>query len=57
MEASPRFEALASRHAELERDLETEMKRPMPDAGRVATLKKEKRRLKDEMQLSGALTH
>lgn len=50
MEISGRSQSLAARHAELERQILAEMKRPLPDSTRLAALKKEKLRLKDEMQ-------
>ncbi len=50
MEMSGRSLSLAERHAELERQIEAELKRPLPDSTRLAALKKEKLRLKDEMQ-------
>lgn len=41
--------ALAARHAELDARLSAETRRPMPDAGIMAQLKKAKLRLKDAM--------
>ncbi len=41
--------ALAARHAELEARLDAETRRPLPDAGILASLKKAKLRLKDAM--------
>jgi hypothetical protein len=41
--------SLKAQHAELERELNEENSRPMPDAAHVAELKREKLRLKDEM--------
>ena len=49
METSGRSEAISARHAELEREIEVEMKRPLPDTARLAELKKAKLRLKDEL--------
>ena len=49
MEASGRSEAIAARHAELEREISAELKRPLPDSARLAELKKAKLRLKDEL--------
>jgi hypothetical protein len=49
MELSGRSQSLAERHAELEREIAAELKRPLPDNVRLAGLKKEKLRLKDEM--------
>ena len=50
MEVSGRSLSLAERHAELDRQLLAELKRPLPDDTRLAALKKEKLRLKDEMR-------
>ena len=41
--------ALKSRHAELEEILENEVSRPHPDQNRIAGLKKQKLRIKDEL--------
>ena len=50
METSGRSYSLAQRHAELEREISAEMTRPLPDSTRLAALKKEKLRLKDEIE-------
>ena len=47
--ASAHLESLSVKHARLESSISTEMQRPMPDTMRVAQLKKEKLRLKEEM--------
>jgi hypothetical protein len=41
--------ALAAKHAGLERQIAAESHRPMPDAGALATLKKQKLRVKEEL--------
>lgn len=41
--------ALEAKHAVLEQQIHAESHRPLPDAGRIATLKKQKLRLKDEL--------
>ena len=41
--------ALEAKHAGLEARIDTELQRPAPDTSIVATLKKQKLRLKDEM--------
>ena len=40
---------LAARHAQLEASVLSEGKRPVPDSVRIAELKREKLRLKEEM--------
>lgn len=49
MTADARIDALKERHAVLETKLEREQTRPMPDNGLMASLKREKLQLKDEM--------
>jgi hypothetical protein len=44
-----RLDALNSRHTELETLLEHETARPMPDSSLIATLKRQKLAIKDEM--------
>jgi len=41
--------ALQSRHAGLERDIEAELRRPLPDTEKIARMKREKLRIKDEL--------
>lgn len=41
--------ALEAKHAVIDQQIHAETHRPMPDSGLVATLKKQKLRLKDEM--------
>ncbi|NIQ92806.1 MAG: DUF465 domain-containing protein [Desulfuromonadales bacterium] len=50
MSLDARLDALRSRHASLEQELERENQRPHPDDSRVAELKREKLRLKDEIE-------
>jgi len=49
MASEDRIEALRMRHAALESELKSENQRPSPDDAVVAGIKKEKLRLKDEM--------
>jgi hypothetical protein len=44
-----RLDALRSRHSELEARLESESSRPLPDNSLIATLKRQKLAIKDEM--------
>ncbi|WP_419815945.1 YdcH family protein [Glacieibacterium sp.] len=43
------FASLAARHALLDTSLSQEGQRPLPDSARIAELKREKLRLKEEM--------
>ncbi|HJQ17283.1 MAG TPA: DUF465 domain-containing protein [Allosphingosinicella sp.] len=43
------FSALASKHADIEARINEENQRPQPDMTTIARLKKEKLKLKDEM--------
>ncbi len=54
MTVETRVEALKSRHIELERKLEDEGSRPMPDEELLHTIKREKLQLKDEIMRLGA---
>ena len=47
--ASSHVNALQSKHAGLEAALRDEMARPVPDAGMVQEIKKQKLRLKEEI--------
>jgi hypothetical protein len=47
--ASAHLDSLTAKHARLESSIAHEMQRPMPDNIRLAQLKKEKLRLKEEM--------
>jgi hypothetical protein len=48
-------ESLRSKHAHLERQIDDEMHRPLPDQSVLSRLKREKLRLKDEMaRLNGS---
>lgn len=42
-------ESLRSKHAHLERQIDDEMHRPLPDQSILSRLKREKLRIKDEM--------
>jgi hypothetical protein len=54
MPKSDRIRSLQAKHAKLETELGHEEARPMPNVGVVATLKREKLRIKDEMlRMSG----
>lgn len=54
----PRLRTLEQRHAALEVRIAEEDNRPRPDADQLARLKREKLRLKEEMQrLKGLLVH
>jgi hypothetical protein len=46
-------ESLRSKHAYLERQIDDEMHRPLPDQSVLTRLKREKLRLKDEMARLG----
>lgn len=43
------FSALEAKHAVLERQIDAETQRPLPDAATLAALKKQKLRIKQEM--------
>jgi len=44
-----RAAALGARHSKLEKQILEEAKRPLPDAGRLAGLKRQKLMIKDEL--------
>jgi hypothetical protein len=46
------LEALRLKHAELERQIEEEESRPMPDDALIHELKRKRLRIKDEMSLA-----
>jgi hypothetical protein len=50
MTEESQVEVLTKRHAELDRQLEDEQARPMPDSGIIAELKRQKLALKDQIQ-------
>jgi hypothetical protein len=50
VELAPRLRALEQRHAVLESRIAEEDNRPRPDAEQLSRLKKEKLRLKEEME-------
>ncbi|MCC6718693.1 MAG: YdcH family protein [Acetobacteraceae bacterium] len=57
MSLESRIESLKTRHAGLERNIAAEDLRPQPDAETLARLKREKLRLKEEMErMQGSLT-
>jgi hypothetical protein len=47
--ASTHFSALSVKHAKLEASIEQEGQRPMPDTIRMARLKREKLKIKEEL--------
>lgn len=47
---APRVRSLEERHALLERQIAEEDQRPRPDAAELARLKREKLRVKDELE-------
>ena len=47
---APRVRSLQERHASIERRIAEEDGRPQPDAGELMRLKREKLRLKDELE-------
>ncbi len=58
MNLESRLESLKSRHAVLERNIADEDLRPMPDSTALSRLKREKLRLKEEMErVRGTLAH
>lgn len=46
------FNALEAKHATLDERIATESQRPMPDALALAELKKQKLRIKEEMEVA-----
>ncbi len=50
MSLQSRLESLKTRHATLERSIAEEDLRPMPDSATLTRLKREKLRLKEEME-------
>ncbi|EKV26471.1 hypothetical protein C882_2763 [Caenispirillum salinarum AK4] len=44
-----RIDSLTTKHQTLEHQLEQESRRPIPDAAMVATLKRQKLKIKDEL--------
>ncbi|MSP82838.1 MAG: DUF465 domain-containing protein [Alphaproteobacteria bacterium] len=58
MEADLRLSALASKHAELEHEIDLEVHRPQPDTLRLTELKRQKLRVKEELtKLGGQPAH
>lgn len=50
MALTSHLKTLRSKHAKLEADIQTEHSRPIPDTIKLSELKKEKMRLKEQMQ-------
>jgi hypothetical protein len=50
MTLDARLQALRSRHEQLEEEIQQEQARPHPDDSHIAELKREKLRLKDEIE-------
>ena len=53
MTTDERLDALRVKHANLEKQIEEEVHRPLPDELRLTELKREKLRIKDEMAAHG----
>lgn len=54
MTADDRLDSLRAKHASLERAIQEEIQRPLPNDFRLSELKREKLRIKDEIvQLGG----
>ena len=53
MTAYAHLDALRDKHAAIDRDIQSEERRPMPDIDQIALLKKRKLQLKDEMRRVG----
>jgi hypothetical protein len=49
MSVQDRIEALREKHASLERAIDAEIHRPLPDQGAITDLKRQKLRIKDEI--------
>ncbi|MDX2102308.1 MAG: DUF465 domain-containing protein [Alphaproteobacteria bacterium] len=50
MTAMDRVQSLKTRHTEVDSTLQMEMARPHPDDSRIADLKRQKLRIKDEIE-------
>ncbi|MBI3453366.1 MAG: YdcH family protein [Rhodospirillales bacterium] len=50
MAMDDRVEALRAKHARLEHEIEEESHRPLPDTSHVSELKREKLKIKDEIE-------
>jgi uncharacterized protein len=48
--ADPRLSALVAKHAELEHEIDLEAHRPMPDTLHLTELKRQKLRVKEELE-------
>ncbi len=53
MTADDRLDSLRFKHASLEREIEEEVHRPLPDELHLTELKREKLRIKDKMAVHG----
>ena len=54
MTTDERLDVLRVKHADLEKEIDVEVHRPMPDELRLTELKREKLRIKDEIAEHGA---
>ena len=54
--ANAHLDSLTARHARIDASLAAEMRRPLPDTALVAKLKREKLRLKDEVEAARAVS-
>ncbi|MBF0093390.1 MAG: YdcH family protein [Alphaproteobacteria bacterium] len=50
MSVEARLESLRAKHAQLEAAIEAESHRPMPDGNRVSDLKRQKLKVKEELE-------
>jgi len=57
MAVEARIRELGSRHQNLEKAIQDEMSRPASDAARVQTLKRQKLKLKEQMEALRAKVH
>ncbi len=57
MSLESRLERLKTRHADLERSIAQEDHRPMPDAEALSRLKRQKLRLKEEIERTRSSVH
>ena len=51
MSVEAHLEQLTTKHAELEREISTEMQSPLPDTLRITQLKRQKLQLKDRISV------
>lgn len=57
MSLQDRIESLKAKHAALENAIETERRRPLPDPSHLSDLKRQKLRIKDEIESMGVVLH